>query len=399
MKKLSLFVVIISILALLANCSSGSNGGNGGDETPPVISQISVSNITETGVDITWATDENSTSQVEYGTTTSYGSSSSLNTALLKSQIVNLSGLDANTTYHYRVISKDADGNETVSEDKTFTTSSASAAEQWAAYDFDQTVSPASGASGMIDTFTIEETYVDEGETRRFEIEGEYLGKVTANIKTFRYDVNTYQTTTVTTPVECYKIKHRITVLQAPTGDDNPDWADLTVYIPASEFETTATYFWIYPMATYSDSDGHTGEWGFYLTQAMQDEIDEVTATYYPYMDGDFYSFDSWALFGLYGWAWTWFGAYTTEGDDYLEEGSWSYGGYNYSCTLGTEAIGSYSFDAWNLTIAWSYGEDSGEYEGIFSPDLPLPIYLKIGNTSEGSENYFEYDLTELELE
>src|SRR5207247_4304711 len=74
------------------------------------------------GASIAWTTNEASDSQVEYGTTTAYGSSTTLNTSLVTSHSVNLSGLAANTTYHYRVKSRDAAGNLAVSGDQTFTT-------------------------------------------------------------------------------------------------------------------------------------------------------------------------------------------------------------------------------------------------------------------------------------
>src|SRR5207244_3834968 len=56
---------------------------------------------------------------------TSYGSSSTLNTALVTSHSVSLTGLLASTTYHYRVKSRDAAGNLQTSGDFTFTTRSA----------------------------------------------------------------------------------------------------------------------------------------------------------------------------------------------------------------------------------------------------------------------------------
>ncbi|HTN42830.1 MAG TPA: fibronectin type III domain-containing protein, partial [Nitrospiria bacterium] len=95
------------------------------DTTPPVISGITASNITNTGAIITWATNEASSSQVEYGTTTSYGSSTTLNSTLVTSHSVTLTGLAASTTYHYRVKSADASSNLATSGDNTFTTSAA----------------------------------------------------------------------------------------------------------------------------------------------------------------------------------------------------------------------------------------------------------------------------------
>lgn len=108
----------------LAEIEVYGSGGGGGDTTPPVISNVSAGNITSSGATITWTTDENSDSQVEYGLTTSYGNSTPLNTSLVISHSVSLSGLSANTLYHYRVKSKDASGNLAMSSDYTFTTSS-----------------------------------------------------------------------------------------------------------------------------------------------------------------------------------------------------------------------------------------------------------------------------------
>src|SRR3972149_603400 len=48
------------------------------DTTAPVLSNITTGSITSSGAVITWTTDEQSTSQIEHGTTTSYGSSTTL---------------------------------------------------------------------------------------------------------------------------------------------------------------------------------------------------------------------------------------------------------------------------------------------------------------------------------
>jgi hypothetical protein len=92
------------------------------DNTPPIISAITSTGATNSSATITWTTNEASTSQVEYGTTTSYGSSTTLSGALVTSHHAQITGLSASTTYHYRVRSKDAAGNLTISTDSTFTT-------------------------------------------------------------------------------------------------------------------------------------------------------------------------------------------------------------------------------------------------------------------------------------
>ncbi|MCW3136373.1 MAG: carboxypeptidase regulatory-like domain-containing protein [Canidatus Methanoxibalbensis ujae] len=92
------------------------------DTTAPVISNITVSAVTGSTATITWKTDEPATSQIEYGLTTSYGSSTPLDTNLVTEHTQTITGLKSNTTYHFRVKSKDASNNEAVSEDNTFTT-------------------------------------------------------------------------------------------------------------------------------------------------------------------------------------------------------------------------------------------------------------------------------------
>ena len=94
------------------------------DTTPPVISNIQVTGITSSAATITWTTDEAADSVVEYGLTTSYGSTVS-NATNVTSHSIALSGLSANTLYHYRVKSTDTANNTATSADGTFQTSPA----------------------------------------------------------------------------------------------------------------------------------------------------------------------------------------------------------------------------------------------------------------------------------
>lgn len=91
------------------------------DTTPPVISNVQATGISTNGATITWTTNENASSRVNYGLTTSYGSNASNGTLKVNHSIA-LSGLSANTTYNYRVRSTDAAGNEKVSGNYTFKT-------------------------------------------------------------------------------------------------------------------------------------------------------------------------------------------------------------------------------------------------------------------------------------
>jgi peptidoglycan hydrolase-like protein with peptidoglycan-binding domain/chitodextrinase len=95
------------------------------DTTPPTLSSVSVGSITTTGATISWNTNENADTQVEYGLTTSYGQSTTLNSTLTTTHSQSLTALSSGTLYHYRVKSKDAAGNSAVSLDNTFTTQAA----------------------------------------------------------------------------------------------------------------------------------------------------------------------------------------------------------------------------------------------------------------------------------
>ncbi len=94
----------------------------GGDTDPPAIAPGVTASPGETTATITWTTNELSTSQVEYGLTSSYGNQTNLDVSLTLSHTVNLSGLSPQTLYHYRVRSMDAAGNLGVSDDLTLTT-------------------------------------------------------------------------------------------------------------------------------------------------------------------------------------------------------------------------------------------------------------------------------------
>jgi hypothetical protein len=52
------------------------------DTTPPAISGITVGAVSVNGTNISWTTNEPASSQIDYGTTTSYGSSTAVNGTL-----------------------------------------------------------------------------------------------------------------------------------------------------------------------------------------------------------------------------------------------------------------------------------------------------------------------------
>jgi len=121
---------------------TSSTGGTGGIDTKaPIISKIQATAGT-TNARIDWETSEPASSQVEYGTNqqstslepaqptndpTSLDAEGNPTSAGVVTHSVTMTGLSPSTpannvTYHYRVRSKDAAGNEAVSDWKTFQT-------------------------------------------------------------------------------------------------------------------------------------------------------------------------------------------------------------------------------------------------------------------------------------
>jgi hypothetical protein len=93
------------------------------DVTPPLVTGVTANNITNTSALISWTTNEASTSQVDYGTTTGYAlgpTTADPGFVLTHGQLV--SGLSPTTLYHYRVRSTDRFGNSVTGSDNTFTT-------------------------------------------------------------------------------------------------------------------------------------------------------------------------------------------------------------------------------------------------------------------------------------
>jgi hypothetical protein len=99
-KAISMFSMLAIGLSPLASCSPAAKAVAG-------VAAIS----SQHEATITWGTSVESSSQVEYGITTAYGSLSTLDSEMTLSHIVNLTGLDSSTSYHFRVLSRVAGGN------------------------------------------------------------------------------------------------------------------------------------------------------------------------------------------------------------------------------------------------------------------------------------------------
>ncbi len=89
---------------------------------PPVISNVSISNVTATSAVISWDTNKESDSLVKYGVSpTSYIQSQS-NTNLITDHSLILEGLISDTQYYFVVNSTDIQGNSNQSVEYSFRT-------------------------------------------------------------------------------------------------------------------------------------------------------------------------------------------------------------------------------------------------------------------------------------
>ncbi len=113
---------IVALDTATACVRNGQCGSAPPDATPPAISAVGASSVTSSQAVIGWATNESADTQVDYGPTSAYGSTTTLQPALLTSHAQALGGLAAASLYHYRVRSRDGNGNLAMSGNFTFTT-------------------------------------------------------------------------------------------------------------------------------------------------------------------------------------------------------------------------------------------------------------------------------------
>ena len=95
--------------------------------TFPTISNVS-STVSTTSATITWTTSKPATSDIQYGTTTSYASSLGKDVTLKTSHERTIANLSAGELYHFRIVAADNSGNTALGKDRTFTTAAESSA-------------------------------------------------------------------------------------------------------------------------------------------------------------------------------------------------------------------------------------------------------------------------------
>src|SRR5581483_2364244 len=96
-------------------------GDTANAQIPPILNSIAGSQVSGSSETVSWSTDQSSNSKVLYGLTSAYGSTAS-DASMVTSHTISLTGLTAATTYHYAVVSTNAQGYTATSTDQTFQT-------------------------------------------------------------------------------------------------------------------------------------------------------------------------------------------------------------------------------------------------------------------------------------
>ncbi|HTL48657.1 MAG TPA: fibronectin type III domain-containing protein [Verrucomicrobiae bacterium] len=99
------------------------------DNKAPVLSAVNVTNITQTGADITWTTDEAADSSAAYGLSQPPAQTTTVNTTPFTAHKVTLTGLAPGKLYYYSARSADIAGNLAASNVLSFTTKAPAFAE------------------------------------------------------------------------------------------------------------------------------------------------------------------------------------------------------------------------------------------------------------------------------
>ena len=174
----SFLLTLAGFLALslgLSGCAGIVSPSNGEGTSNPggtlSISNVQASAATNTSVQLNWATNEASTSAIDYGTTSVYGVSTPVSSKMVTAHQMSLTGLAQGTTYHFRVRSTTSTDNAT-SSDQTFSTTGGSNTPPSV-----QVTSPAAGAtlSGKVNLTAVAS---DNGSVKgvQFRVDGTSVG-------------------------------------------------------------------------------------------------------------------------------------------------------------------------------------------------------------------------------
>lgn len=156
------------------------------DAATPAISAVTVTAIGPDRATISWTTDIPADTQIDYGLTSSYGSTTPLVATLTTSHSQTVTGLAANQLYHFRVRSRDGTGTLSTSGNSTLATLLGVATPG--------TLTDSSNANGMNAS---QFTTVRGGTLRSVAV---HVGVVDANVANRQFQVAVYTSTATNTP-------------------------------------------------------------------------------------------------------------------------------------------------------------------------------------------------------
>lgn len=151
-------------------------------DTDPSFQATNSHSLGQTTATVAWVTDQPTSGQLEYGTTTGYGSTTALQSELTYYHSATLTGLTPGTTYHFRATADDANDNTANSADNTFTT-----LEDYQGQEWHVTTDGSAGGDGSLDDPWDLQTALDQPD----EVEagdtiwvhgGTYLGNFTSTL-------------------------------------------------------------------------------------------------------------------------------------------------------------------------------------------------------------------------
>jgi hypothetical protein len=202
-----------------------------------VISGVQATGIGGSGATIVWTTNEGADSQVEYGLTTSYGSSTTVDPSLVTSHSQPVNGLAPSTLYHYRVKSRDGAGNLATSGDFTFTTG-------------------ASGCPCSIWSSTTTPAVANEADTSAIEVGVKFRASVAGSVTGVRFYKGNLNTGTHT--AHLWTSTGTLLATATFSGETASGWQQVSFATPVA-ISANTTYIVSYhaPNGRYSVNDGY----------------------------------------------------------------------------------------------------------------------------------------------
>lgn len=271
---------------------------------------------------------------------------------------------------------------------------------RWYAFAFDHEVTPRSGGSGKIQSYSYTNTREDEGKETTVKVDVTVVGTGTEAIRTSKMDFasGSYEPTVVNASLETVRLRHELTVVTDETGERTPgETSVVTISMPTEELPESSTIFWSFVKMEWGGADDESGSWEYYVTPEMAQQQEGGEVVFLPFQEGE--QSDAWWGFDFmtqtYGLSL--FSGYV-HGDQAFEEGSFSFGGYSQDVHRESVTVGAYTFDAWSVEIRGTSDGESSGWMMKASDDLPIPMAFRFGTEGSESDSVLAYELTDLVL-